>query len=208
MEKAVTRGRPRSEGARRAILDAALRLCVRDGYADLTMKGIATEAGVGRQTVYRWWPAKSDVLVEALRDLAVQHVDEVAPTDDAVADMHTVLALTFRVVREISGPALSGLMADAQHDPELSRELQSTVIGPRRDALRDIIERGIHTGQLTAAVDPSLVVDMVFGTMWYRLLSRHAPVDDRLATDLVAAIVRLLAPEPMTSASRRALTTP
>ena len=179
-----------------ALMLRRLRLCVRDGYAELTMKGIATEAGVGRQTVYRWWPAKSDVLLEALRDLAVQHVDEVALTDDAVADMHTVLALTFRVVRESSGPALSGLMADAQHDPGLSRELQSTLIGPRRDALHDIIERGIDAGQLTAAVDPTLVVDMVLGTMWYRLLSHHAPVDDRLATDLVVAIVRLLSPEP------------
>jgi len=194
MEKRVTRGRPRDEAARRAILDAALRLCAHDGYDALTMKAIATEAGVGRQTVYRWWPAKSAVLMEALRDLTARVADRVGVSGDALDDIRVVLRLTFRALREVSGPALSGLMADAQHDQALADELQSTILGPRRDALRAIIEHGVETGQLRASVDPALVVDMVFGTMWYRLLSHHAPVDDRLADDLVAAVGALLAP--------------
>ena len=196
MEKRVTRGRPRDEAARRAILDAALRLCAHDGYDALTMKAIATEAGVGRQTVYRWWPAKSAVLMEALRDLTARVADRVRVSGDALDDIRLVLRLTFRALREVSGPALSGLMADAQHDPALADELQSTILGPRRDALRAIIEHGVETGQLSAAIDPALVVDMVFGTMWYRLLSHHVPVDDRLADDLVAAVGALLAPPP------------
>jgi AcrR family transcriptional regulator len=188
------RGRPRSEEARRAVLDAALRLCVRDGYAGVTMKGIADEAGVGRQTVYRWWSTKSDVLVEALRDLADRKLQQVTLTGETLPDVHTVLTLTFRLLRAVTGKAVSGLMADAQHDRALSDRLQSTVLGPRRDALREILEHGIATGQLAPTLDPALVVDIVFGTMWYRLLSRHARVDDRLAADLVDVVARLLAP--------------
>jgi AcrR family transcriptional regulator len=188
------RGRPRSKEARRAVLDAALRLCVRDGYAGETMKGIADEAGVGRQTVYRWWSTKSDVLVEALRDLADRKLQQVTLTGETLPDVHTVLTLTFRLLRAVTGKAVSGLMADAQHDRALSDRLQSTVLGPRRDALREILEHGIATGQLAPTLDPALVVDIVFGTMWYRLLSRHARVDDRLAADLVDVVARLLAP--------------
>src|SRR4029453_6092859 len=105
MEKRVTRGRPRDEDARRAVLDAALRLCGRDGYDALTVKGIAGAAGVGRQTVYRWWPAKSAVLMEALRDLTARVADRVAVSGDALDDVRLVLRLTFRALREVSGPA-------------------------------------------------------------------------------------------------------
>jgi AcrR family transcriptional regulator len=196
MAGGALRGRPRSEQARRAVLDAALMLCRRDGYAHVTMKGIADEAGVGRQTVYRWWPAKSDVLLEALREFADRELPKVALTGDALRDVHVVLKLTFRALRDVTGKAISGLMADAQHDPDLSDRLQSTVIGPRRAALREILEHGVAAGQLTRAVQPTLVVDLVFGTMWYRMLSHHAPVDDRLARDLTNVVRRLLAPSP------------
>ena len=185
-------GRPRSEQARQAVLDAGLRLCARDGYAALTMKGIADAAGVGRQTVYRWWPSKADVLLEALRELADTTVSRMALSGDALDDVRTILDTTFRMLRDVTGNAISGLMADAQHDPDLSERLQATVIGPRRDALRDVIEGGIASGQLARNLDPALVVDLVFGPMWYRLLSHHAPVDDALAADLVDVVARLL----------------
>lgn len=192
MEKPVTRGRPRSEDARRAILRAALELCARDGYADVTMKGIATEAGVGRQTVYRWWPTKADVLMEALRDMASQYLESVVLSGEALADVRLVLGLTFHTLRDVTGPAITGLMADAQHDPKLSDRLQSTVIEPRRRMLHDILVGGIERGELLDSVDPALVVDLLFGTMWYRLLSHHAPVDDQLADELTDVVVRLI----------------
>jgi hypothetical protein len=115
---------------------------------------------------------------------------------EPLQDVHTILQATFRLLRDVTGKAISGLMADAQHDAALSERLQSTVIGPRRDALRKVLEDGVADGRLTRDVDPGLVVDLVFGTMWYRLLSRHAPVDDQLATDLVDTVGRLLGPRP------------
>ncbi len=196
MVETAARGRPRSETARRAVLDAALRRCQRDGYQALTIKGIAQAAGVGRQTVYRWWPTKEAVLLEALRDLVHRQQARLAPdTGDTLADVRTLLDTTFRLARELTGHALVGLMAQAQHDPDLSARLQGTVIGPRRAALRDVLARGVRRGELSDGEVPlDLAVDFAFGTMWYRLISHHAPVDDDLAAGLSRALWRLLRP--------------
>jgi AcrR family transcriptional regulator len=190
-DAALPRGRPRSEAARQAVLDAALRLCARDGYAQLTMKGIADEAGVGRQTVYRWWPTKADVLLEALADIAERELPRFHRTGDALRDVHSALRLVFSLL-PVTGKPLSGLMADAQHDPELSARLQERLLGPRRELVEKILEDGIAAGQLRRNVEPKLVSDLLFGTMWYRLLGGHAPVDDRLADDLREVARRLL----------------
>jgi AcrR family transcriptional regulator len=184
------------------VLDAALQLCQSGGYQALTMKAIAETAGVGRQTVYRWWPAKQDVLIDALRDLRLLRAEELDPdTGDTLADVLTLLAATFDLASSLTGKALTGLMADAQHNPELSHRLQSMVIGPRRQALRAVLARGVERGELTATVPLDLVVDFAFGTMWYRLISHHAPVDTELAAQITRALATLLGAGP--SGARR-----
>ncbi|MFG2146707.1 TetR/AcrR family transcriptional regulator [Streptomyces sp. NPDC048696] len=194
-EGSAPRGRPRSETARRAVLDAALELCQRDGYQELTMKGIADVAGVGRQTVYRWWPTKQDVLMEVLVELPHRAPDRLFPDTGSVRhDVEELLRYTFQLTQGVTGRALVGLMADAQGDAELSRRLQESVIGPRREVLRRILERGVRRGELseTGGASLDLAVDFAFGVMWYRLLSRHAPVDDALAAELGMAVCKLL----------------
>lgn len=193
MDSTPARGRPRSETARRAVLDAALELCQSGGYQALTMKAIAETAGVGRQTVYRWWPAKEDVLIDALRDLGLRRSEQLDPdTGDTLHDVRTLLTGTFALANRLTGKALIGLMAEAQHDPGLSHRLQATVIGPRRHALRSILARGVSRGELSEAVSLDLAVDFAFGTMWYRLISHHAPVDTVLAEQITEALAALL----------------
>jgi len=194
MDETPARGRPRSETARRAVLDAALRLCQSGGYQALTIKGIAETAGVGRQTVYRWWPAKQDVLIDALRDLGLRKAEHLDPdTGHTLGDVRSLLTATFALTQQVTGKALIGLMAEAQHDPDLSHRLQSTVIGPRRHALRTLLARGVERGELSDAdVSLDLVVDFAFGTMWYRLISHHGPVDADLAGQITDAVATLL----------------
>ncbi|WP_405722291.1 TetR/AcrR family transcriptional regulator [Streptomyces sp. NBC_01537] len=196
MTEAAPRGRPRSETARRAVLDAALQLCQRDGFQGLTIKAIAETAGVGRQTVYRWWPTKEAVLLDALRDVGLRESRRLAPdSGDTLLDVESLLAATFALTHQLTGKAIVGLMAEAQHDPGLSARLQGTVIGPRRQALREILARGVERGDLSDAEVPlDLAVDFAFGTMWYRLLSRHAPVDADLAGQLTSALRKMLSP--------------
>ncbi|WP_406231960.1 TetR/AcrR family transcriptional regulator [Nocardia sp. NBC_01009] len=190
-----TRGRPRSEGARRAILHAALELCERDGYQDLTIKAIADAAGAGRQTVYRWWPDKASILMEALVDLAREHEAALVPVEstDVLGDIERLLTTTYELARKTTGQALVGLMADAQRDPVLSKRLQDTVIGPRRTALRAVLQRGVDSGELVATASLDLVVDFAFGAMWYRLLSGHAPVDAALAREVTVGLAAMFA---------------
>ncbi|WP_132125172.1 TetR/AcrR family transcriptional regulator [Actinocrispum wychmicini] len=190
-----TRGRPRSEEARIAILKTALRLCERDGYQQVTIKAIADEAGVGRQTVYRWWPDKTEVVLDALLDLTERELPQMFhETGDTLRDVEAILRLTFDYSQRITGRALVGVMADAQSDPELSKRLQGMVIGPRRAALRDILRRGVEAGTLAESVPLSLVVDFAWGTMWYRLLSRHAPINAALAKEITDAVALMLSP--------------
>ena len=185
-------GRPRSEPARRAVLEAALRLVARDGYQAVTIKGIAEEAGVGRQTVYRWWTSKGAILLEAVGEYArPSAIPET--TDDPAHDLREVLRGSFRL-SPVAGPIVAGLMADATQHPEFLEKLQVDLLARRRALVRETIERGQRSGQIGDGADLALVVDMIWGTMWYRILSRHAPVDEALADELTEAVLRLLGP--------------
>ncbi|GAB3896191.1 TetR/AcrR family transcriptional regulator [Kibdelosporangium lantanae] len=185
----MTRGRPRSEDAKRAVLSTALSLCERDGYANVTIKAIADEAGVGRQTVYRWWSDKAEIVMDALIDLRERELPTLyRPSGDALADVEAVLRITYEYTQRVTGRALAGLMADAQSEERLSKRLQDTVIGPRRQALRDILQQGVDEGTLAENVPLDLVVDFAWGTMWYRMLSHHAPVDAGLAREVTEAV--------------------
>jgi AcrR family transcriptional regulator len=187
-----TLGRPRSQEARRAILDAAVRLTMRDGYQAVTIKGVAEEAGVGRQTIYRWWTTKAALVLEAIRDLA-ERAGRPAPTGDAVHDLRALLRASFRLV-PTAAPAITGMMAESTHDAEFAAVLQDGLLAPRRAIVREILEAGQARGQLGRGASLDLAVDLVWGTMWYRVLSRHAPVDERLAEELADAVVALLGP--------------
>ena len=188
---AAAPGRPRSEPARRAVLDAALRLVRRDGYPAVTIKGIAEEAGVGRQTVYRWWDGKAAILLEAITELARPFAAP-EPTGDPVHDLRETLRGSFRL-SPVAGPIISGLMADATHDAAVMEQLQ-TLLSQRRATVRGMMERARRDGLVGGDTDLDLATDMVWGTMWYRVLSRHAPVDEALADELTEAVLRLLGP--------------
>lgn len=183
-------GRPRSETARRAILDAGLRLAVRDGYQAVTIKGIAQEAGVGRQTIYRWWTTKAAVLLEAVCELAAT-AGRPPLTGDAEEDLRALLRATY-VLAGMVGPTIAGLMAESTHDPGFAAELQRELLAPRRELVRRILEAGKRDRQLGDGAGLDLVVDMVWGTMWYRILSGHNPVEPALADEITDAVVRFL----------------
>jgi AcrR family transcriptional regulator len=169
--------------ARQAILKAALDLCERDGYPNVTLKGIAAAAGVGRKTLYRWWQTKR----EAMTDLVGTEMRPPPVSGDAGADLAAFLRETFGVAHGVAGQVVVGLMAEAQSDPGFGAELRAKLIGPRRQALRSVLERGA----LPADVDVELAVDLIFGAMWYRLLNRHAEVDEALAEEIAALVARL-----------------
>ncbi|MFC4906003.1 TetR/AcrR family transcriptional regulator [Actinomadura gamaensis] len=180
-------GRPRSEAARRAIIDAAIAELHERGYAALTMQGIAARAGVGKQTVYRWWPSKADVVLEAVAEWAEEQV--AVPDEGSLeADLDAFLAATFR--QRGQRPLLLGLMAEALLDPAFAVQLRDRFLLARRAAFRSIFERAAARGEVAPDADPELLMDLVYGTLWYRLMLDHAPVDDELGRRLSRLVAR------------------
>jgi AcrR family transcriptional regulator len=183
-------GRPRSEASRQATLAAALDLAAEIGYGRLTIEGIAARAGVGKQTIYRWWPSKADILLEAgaaKADLSVPVTDH----GSYRADLRAFLKASYRMAGE---PRLAGvlraLMAEAQIDPEFGERFRAAFLERRRAALAVITDRARERGDLPERPSPGTVADIVFGTIWYRTLATRQPLDDRLVDDLVALLTQ------------------
>ncbi|WP_405561841.1 TetR/AcrR family transcriptional regulator [Streptomyces sp. NBC_01180] len=181
-------GRRRNEAARRAILDAALRLIADSEGGPVTAQAIAREAGVGKQTLYRWWSSKGAVLLDALTD----HADQAAPAPDTGTlheDLRAFIAAVFAGGRHpTTAPALRALAREAGNDPSLA-QLMATFTEERRALLRDVLTRGVERGELRADQDLDLMVDQVYGVFWYRFLLGHAPLNDTVADSLADSLV-------------------
>jgi AcrR family transcriptional regulator len=181
-------GRKRSEASRQAILAAAADLIAEMGYGALTIEKIAQRAGTGKQTIYRWWPSKADVVMEALAakaDLQLQ----VANAGSLEADLRTALRASFALARkpEVTD-LLRALMAEALIDPAFAERFLAQFLHRRRRALRVIFDRAVERGDLPPAVPVDTLLDVVLGTLWYRVMAVPAPLDDTLADELVALI--------------------
>ncbi|WP_395110009.1 TetR/AcrR family transcriptional regulator [Actinomadura sp. SCN-SB] len=180
-------GRPRSEEARRAILAAALDELKERGYRGLTMQGIAARAGVGKQTVYRWWPSKADVVLDAMVDMA-ETVVAVPDTGTLSDDLVAFLKATFR--QRGQRPILIGLMAQALLDPGFAKVFRDRFLFARRMVLRQIMERARERGEISPEMDLELAIDVVYGVLWYRLMLDHAPLDEAAGRDLAEFVLR------------------
>jgi AcrR family transcriptional regulator len=181
------RGRPRSEAARRAILDASMDELAEHGYGALTMEGIAARAGVGKQTIYRWWPSKAEVVLDALLDLAAARIS-VPDKGTLDADLTAFLTDSFRPYE--LRPILTGLMAHAVLDPAFATAFRDRFLFSRRAALRQILSRAAGRGEIAPEVDPELLIDVVYGVLWYRLLLDHAPLNEESGRQLAALVMR------------------
>ena len=182
-------GRRRNEAARDAILDAAFRLLSGPGTEVMTIDAIAAEAGVGRQTIYRWWPSKGAVLADAL----ARHAQVVVPDRDTgsfTGDLTAFLTDTFAgLADEGLAGRLRQIVAAAQQDEHVAHVL-ADFTAVRRAALRAILERGRASGELAPDADLDMLADMVYGVLYYRLLVGHAPLDAAAARSLAAELTR------------------
>jgi AcrR family transcriptional regulator len=186
------RGRPRSEHSHEAILNAVLELLEAEGYGALTIEGVARQAGVGKQTIYRWWKCKAELVLEAYANHAASKIP-VPDRGTVRGDLEAFLGAGFKRLTDISGPIMRGLMADAVHDEEFREVLMTAFLGKRRDALKEILQRGVARGELERGADLDLACDLILGPMWYRLLLQHGKLDARFARQLAGAVHTVLA---------------
>lgn len=184
----------RSTEAHRAVLDAAWELLDSEGWQAVTVDRIAAKAGVGKQTIYRWWRGKADVLFESFLDRARSSV--VPGQNNDLSGMLRQHARNF--VRLYAGTPLGShlkeLLGAAQHDPELADAMRDYWFKPRREPLRLALRQAQQDNEVRPDVDVDTVLDLLFGPLHYRLLTGHGAVDRRYADTVTALTLAAIAP--------------
>jgi AcrR family transcriptional regulator len=183
------RGRPRSQEADRAILTATLELLAERGLDAMSIEEVAARAGVGKTTIYRRWPSKGLLALDAF--VASFREEQAQPdTGTLRGDMLSALHAWVRAVTQTPmGPMLSGLIAEAQHDPELRGAWRDRVLEPLRDQHRVMLDRAIARGEIAASVDRDVVLDLFFGAAEHRLLLGHLPMTGEFIAEVVDVIL-------------------
>jgi AcrR family transcriptional regulator len=191
----IARGRPRSAEAHAGILDAAIALTREVGFDALAMDAIAARAGVGKATVYRRWKTKESLIAEALERLV--RSTSVPDTGDVERDLIKLVQGNATMHRDpATGMLFSGLVAAMARSPAIANAVRSGFIATRRNAMRQVIARGIARGELARGTDIELALDMLSGPLIYRTLISGASIDARMVNRLVRTVLRGFAPQP------------
>lgn len=176
-ESGQSAGRPRSEEAHQAILDATLALLAEVGFSALTVEGVATRAGVGKATIYRRWASKLPLIVEAFGRLpALEEADTGSLEDDLKKMLQSYLQLFNSTPL---GTVLPSLAGERAHNPELS-ELFDPVLKGRRQPLIRALERAVERGELSPELDLELAADVIVGPIAVRLFFTGGKISPRI----------------------------
>ena len=178
-------GRPRSEQARQAIFRSTLRLLRRTGFPELTIEAIAAEANVGKTTVYRWWPNKGALVVDAFASSAEDKL-HFPNTGSVFQDMSLQMGQFLRILRSPRGRIVAALLGAGQSDPELLAAFRERFLRPRRQEAYKTLRRGIERGELPRGLDLDLVLDILYGAIYMRFLIRH----DELSESYIRNVCR------------------
>jgi AcrR family transcriptional regulator len=186
-------GRSRNDAARDAILQAAATLLAEESSAKITVDAIAKRANAGKQTIYRWWPSKFDILMDTFLEDAAGAL-EIPDTGTVAGDLrrHLRQVATF-LSAEPAGRVMLALIGQAQHDPEVARTFQRRYLDERRALDRTILERGVARGDLPGDTDLDLVIDMIYGPVYHRVLLTGLPVDEQFIDGLVGNVMAAIA---------------
>ncbi|MFF0183966.1 TetR/AcrR family transcriptional regulator [Streptomyces sp. NPDC005244] len=192
----------RSEKSRRAIFAAALALVGESGYPKTTIEGIAARAGVGKQTIYRWWSSKAEVLLDAFMDLgeqaaraAGQEPYTLPDTGDLAADLKLVLRAT---VDELLDPAFEvpsrALAAEGLVNDRLGAEFVAKLLEPQLQLYVRRLRSAQDQGDVRPDVDPRIALELFVSPLAQRWLQRTAPITYEYTDTLVDYALHGLAP--------------
>lgn len=189
----MSAGRPRSERARLAILDAAADLLTEGGLPAATIEAIAARAGVSKVTIYRWWPSRGAVAVEAFfhRHEATIHFGD---TGDVAQDLIVQVEALISAFRGGPGRIMAELIGAAQSDPSMAVEVRERWVLPRRAATKAVLQRAVERGQVRPGLDPDVILDQIYGAVYFRVMIGHQALRADLAQDLVTNILRGVGP--------------
>jgi AcrR family transcriptional regulator len=189
------RGRQRSTESESAILTATLRLLKTKPLREITIEEIAQKAGVGKATIYKWWPSKAYVALDAfLRKMfkTVPIPDTGSAQKDFTLQLHAVMAF----YTSPTGRIFSQFLAEGQSDPEFAALFRERFLQPRREAVGVILDRAVKRGQLNRKLDREIVLDLIYGATIFRLMAGHGPLNASEAAAMISALFRGIGAEP------------
>lgn len=173
------KGRPRSDKAHGAILGAAHILLGKHPLFSITMDQIAQQAGVSKATLYRWWPNKIDVLVDAF----VAHSPPRKTMASGEGPLETLvhgLADLLELFQSEKGHIIADIIGHGRAHPEAVEAFRNKFLEPRRTIARELVEEAQRTGELRSDLDVEVALDMIFGPLYYRLLVQHLPLQKEM----------------------------
>jgi AcrR family transcriptional regulator len=186
----------RSEQARQAVLEAADDLLVEKGFAGVTIEGIAASAGVAKQTIYRWWNTKTDILLDAFLQDAAEALT-LPEHGDIARDLRTHLhRVADFLTRSDAGAVFKALLGHAQHDPAFAAVFRARYLNEQRRRDQLLLQRAAQSGQLPADLDMAAEVDQLVGPIYHRVLVTGDPVDRSFTDRLVDGFLRRLPSNP------------
>ncbi len=195
---ASARGRPRDPTLDARILDQVLALLASHGYAGLTLDELASRSGVAKTTILRRWPSKAAVAAAGVERLALQSVD-VPDSGTLWGDLHALLHAAVDTFARGSGQFVPRLLREAGHHPEIT-DLLFTVIHTRRQAYRRVLALAIARGELAPTGDQELLIDLLIGPIWTRLLITRDPITSEYVDSVVETVLVAFGVEPATAA--------
>lgn len=193
---AKPRGRRRCLAAKEAILSATMKLLEKKPLREVTADAIAQLAGVSKATIYKWWPNKSLVALEAFLSRVQSHV--VTPdTGSAQKDFTLQLKALVRFFNSPSGRLYSQFIAEGQFDPAFLMQYRERFLQARRDEVRVMWKRGVERGEIRSKIDGDIALDLIYGAAIFRLLTGHSPLNDKEAEAMVDAAFQGLQAQPL-----------
>jgi AcrR family transcriptional regulator len=185
--KSQSRGRPRSEESKEAILAATLQLLTDKPLRNISIEEIARKAGVGKSTIYKWWPSKAYVALDAF----LRKANRMMPMPDTGSVRRDILKQVRSLIvfyRSPTGHILGQFVAEAQSDKAFAALYRERFLKPRREASQIIFDRGVKRGEINQNLDWELVLDLIYSPAVYRLMVGHAPLEDKLADKMVSIL--------------------
>lgn len=165
-----------------------MELLEQSGFGELTIEAVAARAGVGKTTIYRWWPSKAVLVADAFMSSVIRETrfpDTGSVREDLRAQMQR-LASIFRGSR---GKILRSLIGGGQSDPELIAAFRNRWLIPRRAEAFSILQRAIDRGQLPPDIDRNMLLDTLYGPLYFRMLVGHGTLSCAFVDDVCDAVM-------------------
>jgi AcrR family transcriptional regulator len=185
-----TPGRPRDAEAEERILESAMELLGVLGYNGMSIEAVAAQAGVGKTTVYRRWPCKGRLVVDALAKYICAEQVKLRPRSSLRENLRAYVGSVAAMMQTpVARNTMAGLAPDLVMKPDVAAAYQEGCVGPKRDSLQELLESAATRGEVPTGTQAGLATDILLGAIVWRSLFSDEPLDEEFCDALVDRVV-------------------